>query len=177
MKPDITELRQKNRVAETLFCRDPFSSQWIKWANQTILSLIERVERAEKSEAEKCDGNHRPESEAPMTPTEKAVEAMLDAVYANGLDDAEHDDMRRALTALISLYPGIASVIEGTGVCVPREPTMAMKRAGQIAGDNQLWKWRGLGDRGEGGGLDGMTSIIVEAFRAMLAAAESKPHD
>lgn len=70
-----------------------------------------------------------------ITPTKKAVEVMTMAAIAQDsgpigstlfnvhwaeFGDGYREVAEASLTALISLYPGIASVIDGTGVVVPR---------------------------------------------------------
>lgn len=45
-------------------------------------------------------------------------------------------------------------------------------KAGKAA-DDALWRWRGLGDRAQGQGLDGMHAIIRAALKAALASREA----
>ena len=50
------------------------------------------------------------------------------------------------------------------------EVTEEMVTAGRIAADDKYYKWRGLGTREEGQGLDGMHFIVREAINKALAA-------
>jgi len=63
------------------------------------------------------------------------------------------------------------TVVPDGWVLVPREPTEAMQKAGQAAADDMLWRWKGLGERPDGTGLDGMTACVSDAYRAMLSAS------
>lgn len=92
-------------------------------------------------------------------------------VYRN----AARSVLTHLLTAANITEAQLIALARGEAVVAPVGPTEAMKKAGQIAADNKLWKWRGLGARGEGDGLDGMTVIIAEAYCAMLAALKVRP--
>lgn len=81
------------------------------------------------------------------------------------------------ITAILARSEARHHNTEGAWVTVPREPTKAMTRAGQIAGDDKHWAWRGLGPRDPGEGLDGMTFVVRDAYAAMLAAAPVPPHN
>lgn len=102
-----------------------------------------------------------------MTERDKAVEAMARAYSfaEHGKDewadiryiwkDEEKRCMDAALTALLTLHPSLASVLDGTGVVVPVEATGAMiMRATLATGDD----------------LEPTTDEIRALYRAMLAA-------
>lgn len=97
-----------------------------------------------------------------------------------GYDDPEDAARKFAgliVDAILAALPSLSQGVEDGWVLVPREPTAAMLRAGQVAGDNRYWSWRGLGVRPAGTGLDGMTSIVSNAYRAMLAALPQQQGD
>ena len=113
----------------------------------------------------------------PAVVSDEVVErmcAMLDANFRQTKAGwPEFTDYRAsciaAMRAALALLPG--GVVPDGYVLVPKEPTEAMQRAGQAAADDMLWRWKGLGERPDGTGLDGMTACVSDAYRAMLSAS------
>ena len=96
-------------------------------------------------------------------PMDKAVEAMARQMYGydagHKVAKARIQEVQSFITALLSLHPSIASVIDGTGVVVPVEATEDMKDAvvdaAQIRDD-----W----------GVDKYVTNPADVYRATLAA-------
>jgi len=110
----------------------------------------------------------------PAVVSDEVVERMEAAYWWERVklqdDDLDFPPHRfKAMRAALALLPG--GVVPDGYVLVPRELTEAMQKAGQAAADDMLWRWKGLGERPDGTGLDGMTACVSDAYRAMLSAS------
>lgn len=138
----------------------------------TILTLIAAARPAVVSDevVERMCRAHDDEDAAMMG--EPSLWVIRDRGDFDG-SDAEWETYRSerltAMRAALALLPG--GVVPDGYVLVPREPTEAMQKAGQAAADDMLWRWKGLGERPDGTGLDGMTACVSDAYRAMLSAS------
>jgi len=100
--------------------------------------------------------------------TDKAIEAVARAIcraqwgHIRGFE-THRDEYERTARSLITLYPGIKGLIEGTHVAARREPTEAIAAA--------------MSDEAERNNKSAL-GFFADIYRvAMLAAAEGKPHD